>query len=135
MFRKKSPMDMTESEWREQLTPQQYRILREKGTECAFTGPYWNTFKTGTYSCIACGSKLFKSDTKFDAGCGWPSFFEAVSPDAVTEHKDATLGMVRTEICCASCGGHLGHVFPDGPQPTGLRYCMNGTSMTFTPEP
>ncbi|KZK83466.1 Peptide methionine sulfoxide reductase MsrB [Pseudovibrio sp. Ad13] len=134
MFNKKSPKDMTESEWREQLTPEQYRILREKGTERAFTGPYWNTFETGTYSCTACSSKLFKSDTKFDAGCGWPSFFEAVSPDAVTEHKDATLGMVRTEICCASCGGHLGHVFPDGPPPTGLRYCMNGTSMTFTPD-
>ncbi|GHB19733.1 peptide methionine sulfoxide reductase MsrB [Pseudovibrio japonicus] len=134
MLNKKSPKDMTEADWREQLTPEQYRILREKGTERSFTGPYWNTFETGTYSCTACGSKLFKSDTKFDAGCGWPSFFEPVAPDVVTEHSDTTLGMVRTEICCANCGGHLGHVFPDGPPPTGLRYCMNGTSMTFKTE-
>lgn len=134
MFDKKQPKDMSEAEWKETLTPEQFHVLRQKGTERAFTGPYCNTFELGTYSCAACSSKLFKSDTKFDAGCGWPSFFEAVAPDVVTEHKDVSHGMARTEICCTSCGGHLGHVFPDGPPPTGLRYCMNGTSMIFTPD-
>lgn len=132
MIDKKATQSLSESEWKEKLSADQYYVLRQKGTERAFTGPYWNTFETGTYSCAGCGSKLFKSDTKFDAGCGWPSFFEAVSPDAVTEHKDTSHGMIRTEICCSNCGGHLGHVFPDGPKPTGLRYCMNGTAMTFT---
>jgi len=123
----------TDAEWKEQLTPEQYRITRQHGTERAFTGPYWDSFETGLYRCVGCNAPLFRSDTKFDAGCGWPSYFEAVSPDAVTEHRDTAFGMVRTEIRCGSCEAHLGHVFPDGPPPTGLRYCINGHSMVFEP--
>lgn len=129
----KPKIEKSDAEWREQLTPEQYRILREHGTERAFTGPYWNAFEKGLYRCAACDEPLFYSDTKFDAGCGWPSYFEPVKPGAVTEHRDASYGMVRTEIRCANCGGHLGHVFPDGPKPTGLRYCINGHSMVFEP--
>lgn len=123
----------SDAEWREELSPEQYRILRQAGTERAFTGPFWNSKELGVYRCAGCGEELFVSDTKFDSGCGWPSYFEPVKPGSVTEHRDTTHGMVRTEVRCASCGGHLGHVFPDGPPPTGLRYCINGHAMTFEP--
>jgi len=120
-------------EWREQLSPEQYRILRQAGTERAFTGPFWNSKEKGLYRCAGCGEELFISDTKFDSGCGWPSYFEPAKPGAVSEHRDTSYGMIRTEVRCANCGGHLGHVFPDGPPPTGLRYCINGHAMTFEP--
>lgn len=124
----------SDAEWREQLTPEQYQVTRKHGTERPFTGPFWDSFQPGTYSCVCCDNPLFVSDTKFDAGCGWPSFFKAVSEDAIVEIEDKSLFMVRTEIRCAKCDAHLGHVFPDGPKPTGLRYCLNGTAMNFTPE-
>lgn len=120
-------------EWRAELTEEQYYVTRQHGTERPFTGPNWDTFATGRYDCVCCGAPLFLSDTKFDAGCGWPSFFRTVSPDAVREITDHSHGMIRTEIRCAKCDAHLGHVFPDGPPPTGLRYCMNGHAMRFTP--
>jgi peptide-methionine (R)-S-oxide reductase len=120
-----------DAEWREQLTPEQYRVMRKHGTERAFTGPNWNNDEDGTYSCVCCGKPLFSSETKFDSGTGWPSFYAPVEPGAVTEHKDRGFFMTRTEIRCADCDAHLGHVFNDGPKPTGLRYCMNGTAMSF----
>lgn len=129
----KTKVEKSDAEWREQLTPEQYRILRQQGTERAFTGPYWNSKDKGLYRCAGCDEPLFLSDTKFDSGCGWPSYFEPVKPDAVRELRDTSHGMVRIEIRCASCDGHLGHVFPDGPPPTGLRYCINGHSMVFEP--
>ncbi|MCA1300823.1 peptide-methionine (R)-S-oxide reductase MsrB [Stappia indica] len=123
----------SDAEWQAKLTPEQFHVLRRAGTERPFSGPFWDTFHGGRYSCAGCGAPLFHSDTKFDAGCGWPSFFETASPDAVTEIEDRSHGMLRTEIRCGACDGHLGHVFPDGPHPTGLRYCMNGTALNFQP--
>ncbi len=124
----------TEDEWKKRLTPEQYRVLREKGTERPFSGEYDKQWESGTYVCAACGEELFKSDTKFDAGCGWPSFYREAAKGHIVEKSDFTLGMKRTEITCARCGGHLGHVFDDGPQPTGLRYCVNSVSLKFIPD-
>ncbi|MBF4460840.1 peptide-methionine (R)-S-oxide reductase [Pseudoclavibacter sp. RFBJ3] len=124
-----------DSEWRAELTPQEYHVLREAGTERAYTGELLEEGRAGLYTCRACGSELFKAGTKFDSGCGWPSFYESVRPDAVQLLEDRSLGMVRTEVRCANCGSHLGHVFPDGfGTPTGDRYCMNSLSLSFTPD-
>ena len=125
-------MKLTEQEWKERLTPEQYRILREKGTERAFTGEFWDSHENGVYSCAGCGTELFSSDTKFDSGSGWPSFFDAIDAARIELHDDLSHGMHRIEVTCANCGGHLGHLFDDGPQPTGSRYCINSASLKLS---
>jgi peptide-methionine (R)-S-oxide reductase len=129
-----TPTQFTEDHWRKRLTPFQYRVLREKGTERAFSGKYTTHFKDGVYRCAACGQALFESESKFHSGCGWPSFSQPLDKNSVTESLDTSHGMVRTEITCSNCGSHLGHVFPDGPKPTGLRYCINSVSIDFEGE-
>jgi peptide-methionine (R)-S-oxide reductase len=126
----------SDAEWRSELTPEQFQVLRQKGTERAFSGKYWDSKGQGTYRCAGCGLELFDSGSKFDSGCGWPSFDRPKDASSVDEHRDTTHGMVRTEVTCSRCGGHLGHVFPDGPPTTGLRYCINSASVELdSPEP
>ncbi|MFN3649533.1 MAG: peptide-methionine (R)-S-oxide reductase MsrB [Armatimonadota bacterium] len=123
----------SEEEWRRELDPMEYHVLREKGTERPFTGKYWNHKGNGVYACAGCGQELFTSSEKFDSGCGWPSFWDVVDPEKIDLHEDLSFGMRRTEVTCARCGGHLGHVFEDGPRPTGQRYCINSVSIDFQP--
>lgn len=126
----------TEAQWKQELTPEQYRVLRQKGTERAFSGKYWNQKADGTYTCAGCGEELFASSTKFDSGCGWPSFYDAMAGGKIKTEEDTSLGMRRIEVMCAKCGGHLGHVFEDAPEmPTGLRYCINSASLQFVASP
>jgi peptide-methionine (R)-S-oxide reductase len=128
---KKKRIEKTDAQWRKELTPEQYKVMREKGTERAFTGAYVDNHEKGMYKCAACGEPLFDSDTKFESGSGWPSFFKPLSADAVETEEDRTHGMRRTEVMCKKCGAHLGHVFDDGPKPTGQRYCVNSISLDF----
>ena len=122
-------IEKTDSDWRAELSPEQYRVLREKGTEAPFSGEYDHVFEPGAYVCAGCGTTLFESDAKYDSGCGWPAFYKPADDGAIDEETDISHGMIRTEVMCASCGGHLGHVFPDGPHPTGQRYCINSAAL------
>ena len=126
-------MKKSEAEWKHELTPEQYHVTREKGTERAFTGEYWDEKTKGIYRCVCCGEPLFSSDTKYDSGTGWPSFYAPMDPEQVETEEDRSLGMRRTEVTCSNCGAHLGHVFPDGPRPSGVRYCINSCSLKLDP--
>jgi len=130
----RTKISRSDAEWRAQLTPEQYRVARGHGTERAFTGPYWDSKAPGVYTCICCGAPLFGSDTKFDSGTGWPSFTAPIAREAVENHADGSFLMRRTEVRCAACEAHLGHVFPDGPRPTGQRYCINGAALKLEPK-
>lgn len=133
-FSQREKIMKSDEEWKKELTPEEYRVMREKGTEAPFTGKYWNNHEKGMYKCAACGLELFASDAKFDSGTGWPSFFKPVDTKNIEEHSDTTYGMTRTEVLCPRCGAHLGHVFPDGPKPTGQRYCINSVCLKFEKE-
>lgn len=128
------PLKLTDKEWRERLGAEQYRILREHGTERPFTGTYDLHFDEGVYSCAGCGSVLFTSESKYDSGCGWPAFYKKADDGKIIERSDRSFGMIRTEVLCGNCGGHLGHLFPDGPRPTGMRYCINSAALEFNKE-
>jgi peptide-methionine (R)-S-oxide reductase len=127
-------IEKSDSEWREQLSDEEFRVCRLKGTEAPFSGNYWNDWTDGIYRCTCCGETLFEADTKFDAGCGWPSFYQPANAQSIEEQRDSSHGMIRTEVTCRRCGAHLGHVFNDGPQPTGLRYCINSVSIKLDPK-